>query len=84
MRKVLLTLFLSFCSFFVFSQNVPNKYASSGSSPERFPVFPDCENLQTTALENCFYDEVQQFVYQNFEVPENLKQNIQKELALRL
>ena len=75
MRKVLLTLFLSFCSFFVFSQNVPNKYASSGSSPERFPVFPDCENLQTTALENCFYDEVQQFVYQNFEVPENLKQN---------
>ena len=70
-----MTLFLYFCSFFVFSQNVSNKYTPSGSSPERFPVFPNCENLQTTALENCFYDEVQRFVYQNFEVPENLKQN---------
>ena len=42
---------------------------------ERFPVFPSCENLQFKALETCFYNEVQDFVYNNFKVPENLKQN---------
>lgn len=42
---------------------------------EQFPVFPHCENLQAKNLENCFYREVQNFVYDNFQVPENLKQN---------
>ena len=42
---------------------------------ERFPVFPSCENLQYKPLETCFYNEVQDFVYNNFKVPENLKQN---------
>jgi hypothetical protein len=42
---------------------------------ERAPVFPACEGLHHQALETCFYNEVQDFVYNNFEVPENLKQN---------
>ena len=42
---------------------------------ERFPVFPSCENLQFQALETCFYSQVQDFVYSNFKVPENLKLN---------
>jgi hypothetical protein len=75
MKKVLQTLFLSFCSFFVFSQNATDIPSQSRASSERFPVFPNCENLQTIGLENCFYNEVQRFVYQNFKVPENLKQN---------
>ena len=42
---------------------------------EKFPSFPSCENLQFQALETCFYDQVQDFVYNNFKMPENLKQN---------
>lgn len=47
----------------------------SQKNNERFPVFPSCENLQFEALETCFYNQVQDFVYNNFKVPENLKQN---------
>ena len=42
---------------------------------EKFPVFPSCESLQFQALETCFYNQVQDFVYNNFKVPDNLKQN---------
>jgi hypothetical protein len=40
---------------------------------ERFPVFPACEGLEFSALETCFYNEVQTFVYDNFKVPDALK-----------
>ena len=42
---------------------------------EKFPVFPACQDLQFKELENCFYNEVQNFVFNNFKVPENLQQN---------
>lgn len=42
---------------------------------ERFPVFPSCEGQEFAALETCFYNEVQDFVYNNFKLPDNLKQN---------
>jgi hypothetical protein len=42
---------------------------------ERFPVFPSCEGMEFSALETCFYNEVQDFVYNNFKVPDNLKQS---------
>ncbi|TBX70939.1 gliding motility protein RemB [Flavobacterium silvisoli] len=42
---------------------------------EKFPVFPTCEGLQHHVLETCFYNEVQDFVYNNFKVPDHLKQN---------
>ncbi len=48
---------------------------SSANGIERFPVFSSCESLQSAALENCFYREVQDFVFNNFKVPENLKQS---------
>jgi hypothetical protein len=70
MTKGFLILFLSFFSFFTYSQT-----ANSNSSIERFPVFPGCENLEFTALDNCFYNEVQDFVFRNFVVPENLIEN---------
>ena len=74
MKKTLLTLFLSFCSFFIFSQEVSINPQSKLVS-DLFPIFLNCKNLQFKGLENCFYKEVQNFVYQNFEVPEILKQN---------
>ena len=75
MKKGLLTLLLSFCTFVAFAQELNNASKPSGTSPERFPVFPKCENLQSTVLENCFYNKVQDFVFQNFVVPENLIKN---------
>ena len=75
MKKGLLTLFLSLCTFFAFAQDVNNSSKQSGFSAERFPIFPKCKNLESKELENCFYNQVQDFVFQNFVVPENLVQN---------
>ncbi|MBA4317153.1 MAG: gliding motility protein RemB [Flavobacterium sp.] len=75
MKKGLLALLLSLCTFVAFAQEVNESSKQSGFSAERFPVFPNCENLEAKALENCFYNQVQDFVFQNFVVPENLVQN---------
>lgn len=47
----------------------------SQARPEKFPVFSSCENLDNKELENCFYSQLQDFVHDNFQVPDNLKQN---------
>ena len=57
----------------LFLTNIINAQVTQKTA-ERFPVFPSCENLQFQALETCFYNQVQDFVYTNFKVPENLKQ----------
>lgn len=55
-----------FISHFAFSQV---------SNQEKFPVFPACENTFDKELETCFYNQIQDFVFQNFQVPEIAKQN---------
>ncbi|RDI52170.1 gliding motility protein RemB [Flavobacterium glaciei] len=75
MKKRLLALFLFSFSFFTYSQDITNTSAQSGNSTVRFPVFLECVNLQSKELENCFYSQVQDFVFQNFQVLDNLKQN---------
>lgn len=75
MKKVWLTLILFFCIIVAFAQDVVEVSKQSKLSTERFPVFPDCENEEVKALENCFYKQIQDFVFQNFVVPENLAQN---------
>ena len=42
------------------------------NNSQQFPVFPNCENLQLAAIENCFYTNVYDFVYNHFKVPEKL------------
>lgn len=42
------------------------------NNSQQFPIFPNCENLQPTAIENCFYTNVYDFVYNHFTVPEKL------------
>jgi hypothetical protein len=74
MKKGLSTILLLFYSFFIYSQDVNNSSLQSDPSAERFPVFPNCENLQSKELKTCFYNKVLDFIFQNFEVPENLKQ----------
>lgn len=41
---------------------------------EQFPRFPECENLNGTALESCFNNQVHDLVYRTFQVPTDLKQ----------
>jgi hypothetical protein len=73
MKKGLLTSFLCLIALIAVAQDKKNQ--NNAFSPERFPVFPNCENLHSNELEKCFYNEVQDFVFQNFVVPENLVQN---------
>ncbi|WP_395042993.1 gliding motility protein RemB [Flavobacterium sp.] len=56
--------------FFIFWSVI----ATSQKTSEQFPVFPNCESKQSAELENCFYNEVQTFVYQYFKVSDNLKE----------
>ncbi len=78
-KNILSKSFLTFCltllCLSVFSQESSKSSVKQGFSAERFPVFFNCENLESKNLENCFYKEVHDFVYNNFEVPENLKQS---------
>jgi hypothetical protein len=62
-----------FCFGIACAQTPVNKQFES--SDERFPVFSVCSDLQGKELENCFYIEVQQLVYHNFQVPEKLKKS---------
>ena len=49
--------------------------ASAQKNSEQMPVFPNCQKLQGKQLESCFNNEVQTFVYNNFQVSDKLKQN---------
>lgn len=75
MNKFFLSLVLISSFFIVSAQQNGNSSVQPGFTAEMFPVFPNCENLDGKKLENCFYKEVQDFVFNNFQVPENLKQN---------
>nr|WP_288834825.1 gliding motility protein RemB [uncultured Flavobacterium sp.] len=74
MKKIVPILFLCFFTILGYSQS-QDLSSDAVLNSQRFPVFPACQNLEATALESCFYNEVQEFVFQNFVVPENLVQN---------
>jgi hypothetical protein len=65
MKKLLLLTLLF--AFSVFSQ-------TTTVQSERFPIFPNCQSLESSELENCFYNQVNDFVFSNFEIPQKLKQ----------
>jgi hypothetical protein len=73
MNKFFLSFFIIFSVLFVNAQSPISKQFES--SDDRFPVFSICSNLQGKELEECFYNEVQQIVYHNFQVPEYLKKS---------
>lgn len=47
-------------------------YSQNNSYNEKPPVFTNCEDLVFDALQNCFNNEVYQFVYNNFKVPQKV------------
>ena len=46
--------------------------AQTKTYSEKFPIFPGCESNQGEDLENCFYEKVHDFVYQQFKMPNDL------------
>lgn len=68
MKKFLLPLLLTFGLFSAKAQLVT-------SNAEQFPVFPDCQEKKGKDLEGCFYNQVQDFVYNNFKVTQQLQDN---------
>ncbi len=72
MRNSFLALFIIGVCSFAYAQNSDG---SANQEAERFPVFPKCQSVATTELQDCFYNEVQEFVFQNFVVPEHLLKN---------
>lgn len=66
-KKTMKKLFLLFSFFTIFcvAQNVSEKY----------PVFENCISKSGNDLEKCFNQQLQNFVFDNFKIPENLVQN---------
>ncbi|MEM0517801.1 gliding motility protein RemB [Aequorivita flava] len=62
MKQILLLLVFCF-SIVSFAQISTAQY-------EKYPVFPECETVSEALLENCFTNTLQQFIFENFEVPE--------------
>jgi hypothetical protein len=56
--------------FFVVSSSLTMAQAKYS---EQFPIFLNCESKDAVELSNCFYNEVQTFVFQNFQVPDKVK-----------
>lgn len=63
MKKLLLL--FSFFTIFCVAQNVSEKY----------PIFENCNSKSGTDLEKCFNQQIQNFIFDNFKIPENLVQN---------
>ncbi len=66
MKKIFPLLFLLFTSWVASAQNVV-------ANTEQFPVFPACKNLMYQELESCFYNQVQDFVYNQFQSSRRFK-----------
>ena len=65
--KNLLFLFLFSTVTFCYSQETLNF--------EKSPVFPECESESIENLKNCFNNRVNQFIYENFEVPTKVSED---------
>lgn len=66
MKKYLLLIATFFLAQNLFSQV---------SNQEKFPVFPACSNTMNQELVTCFNNQLQDFVYHNFQLPAVVKQN---------
>ena len=65
MNKFQLYLISIFFCCYTNAQNI-------NSDGDIFPKFKNCESLFKKELENCFYNNVQDFVYNNFKIPQSL------------
>lgn len=74
-NRSVLFFFLVSVSLTVFGQKPVQGNLKNSTIYEKFPVFAACKGLESNDLENCFYKEVEDFVYHTFETPALLKDN---------
>ena len=55
---------------FVLTFSVITYAQVSSAQYEKYPVFQECANVDVDAMEGCFTNTLQQFIFQNFKVPE--------------
>lgn len=75
MKKFFSVVLLTFVLFAAKAQLVTQ-------NKEQFPVFPDCQGKDGAALQSCFYNNVQDFVFNNFKVPANLKSDFKGNITV--
>ena len=56
--------------FFALTFSVITYAQISSAQYEKYPVFQECGNEDVNDMENCFKSTLQQFIFQNFKVPE--------------
>jgi hypothetical protein len=61
--KSIASLLILFTTLLTIAQTSTNNF-------EKYPVFPECAELEISALEDCFKNTLNDFVYSNFNVPE--------------
>ena len=47
-----------------------NSYAQDDTTYEKWPVFPECESLEIEQHKTCFNQQLSQFIFENFELPD--------------
>ena len=60
--------------YFVLLLTVVALAAHAQSNLEKYPVYPGCEGQDAAGTESCFYQKVQQFVFEKFQVPDTQKE----------
>ena len=55
--------------FLIFCQQLQSQV----NNQEKFPVFPTCQNNTNEDVEVCFYNQLQDFIFHNFQLPEVAK-----------
>ena len=60
----------SIASLLILFSTVLSLGQTSTNNFEKYPVFPECMELEINALENCFKNTLNEFVFSNFNVPE--------------
>ena len=63
------TLMKHFFFFFVFGFSLSSFAQLPSVQYEKYPVFEECKAMEVTAVENCFKQTLQQFIFSNFIVP---------------
>lgn len=63
MLKYVASILFLLLSAGIFAQNSSNPF-------EKYPVFSECESVEINALESCFNNTLQTFIFSNFEIPE--------------
>lgn len=59
--------------YFIFFLAFCKPLWSQVNNKEKFPVFRDCQNIANQDVEACFYNQLQDFIFNNFHLPEVAK-----------